>query len=191
MKVSSTDLSRYIKTMITLLQDPIKLLQDTASRHAVIEITQIETNVIEVNDQAFLKQERAMWKTHIAGQADDNKQELLKVINANKSLESRLQGVTQDIVVLKADVKSLDEKTGEVREEVKDVAKRLDEKTDEVREDVKDVAKRLDEKTYEVREEVKDVAKRLDEKTDEVREDVKDVAKRLDEKTDEVREEVK
>ena len=41
MKVSSTDLSRYIKTMITLLQDPIKLLQDTASQHAVTEITQV------------------------------------------------------------------------------------------------------------------------------------------------------
>ncbi|KAI0227791.1 hypothetical protein LSAT2_021718 [Lamellibrachia satsuma] len=215
MKVSSADLSRYIKTMITLLQDPIKLLQDKASQDAVTEITQIETDVIEVNDQAFLKQERTIWKTHIAGQADDNKQELHKVINTNTNLESRLQGVVQDIVVLKADVKSLDEKTGEVREEVKDLGK----KTDEVREEVKDVAKQLDEKTdevreevkdlgkktYEVREEVKDVAKQLDEKTgevreevkdlgkktDEVREEVKDVAKQLDEKTGEVREEVK
>ena len=41
MKVSSADLSRYIKTMITLLQDPIKLLQDTASQHAVTEIAQV------------------------------------------------------------------------------------------------------------------------------------------------------
>ena len=46
MKVSSADLSRYIKTMITLLQDPIKLLQDTASQHAVTEITQVTSNNI-------------------------------------------------------------------------------------------------------------------------------------------------
>ena len=41
MRVSSSDLSRCIKTMITLLEDPIKLLQDTSSQHAVTEITQV------------------------------------------------------------------------------------------------------------------------------------------------------
>ena len=73
MKVSSADLSRYIKTMITLLQDPLKLLQDTASQHAATEITQVTyTHLIVYFWCSLIRNNMHMLITKIRPDKDTN-----------------------------------------------------------------------------------------------------------------------
>ena len=38
MKVTTTDLTTYMQTMVDLLEDPVTLLQDHASKQTVVEI---------------------------------------------------------------------------------------------------------------------------------------------------------
>ena len=44
MKVTTTDLTNYMQTMVDLLKDPVTLLQDPASKRTVTEIRWVKQN---------------------------------------------------------------------------------------------------------------------------------------------------
>lgn len=93
MKVTTTDLTTYVQTMVDLLKDPVTLLQDPAAIQAVAEIKLIETTSIDVNNKSFLAQERIVWKTHLASLSDDNKKVSIKAMyNGVESVTGPVQG---------------------------------------------------------------------------------------------------
>ncbi|KAI0229057.1 hypothetical protein LSAT2_020513 [Lamellibrachia satsuma] len=123
-EVTSADLTTYLATMTDLLKDQELQKYPTAQR-AIVEITKIETLSLDINAAAVNELERSIWKAVVEDQTS-NKQDILKVIESNEDLKSRLGDVyaklTADIALLRGEVGALDERVANL-EAAKDSTK--------------------------------------------------------------------
>ncbi|KAI0239465.1 hypothetical protein LSAT2_009802 [Lamellibrachia satsuma] len=102
-EVTSADLTAYLTTMTTLLQEPA-VHKYASARRGIVEINKIETLSLDVNAAAVNQLERSMWKAMVEEQTS-NKQDIQKAIESNEDLKKRLGDVytklTADIALLR------------------------------------------------------------------------------------------
>ncbi|KAI0238219.1 hypothetical protein LSAT2_011157 [Lamellibrachia satsuma] len=72
-EVTSAEVTAYLATITTLLQEPA-VHKFPSARRAIVDIVQIETTDLDRHKPAFLMMERKMWMESVENQASENKE---------------------------------------------------------------------------------------------------------------------